>query len=151
MRGLAFFVLFHSKDLWSRSGHNVEERSSVVGFSYQSKVCTNFKYAISEEIGGFLYINVNIEYPTNSANHLSSHSIFVFFYYNQIAAHEIAHSLGLGHDGDKDQISIECSSTENYIMTQTIGSNSNNLTNQLRFSNCSVNLLKSIYLNKDFE
>ena len=52
------YSFYYSKDLWTKSGSSVQERASVVGFSYQSRICTDHKYAIAEEIGGFLYMSV---------------------------------------------------------------------------------------------
>lgn len=67
----------------------------------------------------------------------------------KIAAHEIGHILGLDHDGDMNLISNECSPFDNYLMTPTIGSNSNNLTNLHKLSRCSIKLMKKIFLTDD--
>ena len=42
-----------SKDLWGDSGATAEARSSVVGFAYLNNICTQNRYSIVEEAGGF--------------------------------------------------------------------------------------------------
>jgi hypothetical protein len=48
-----------SKDLWSSSvAQTAASRSAVVGFAYIPGLCTNSRYAINEEYGGFQYVTV---------------------------------------------------------------------------------------------
>lgn len=108
------------------SGSGVDERASVVGFSFESGICNENRYLIAEEVGGFFYVSV--------------------------LTHEIGHNLGAYHDGDSaNSISVECSPNDNYLMTPKIGTQSNNTNNQFRFSPCSVTLIKQTLLEDDFK
>lgn len=45
--------------MWASSGPSALERSKTLGYSYTGDICSDYKYSIAEEIGGFAYISVN--------------------------------------------------------------------------------------------
>ncbi|RNA14579.1 flocculation FLO11-like, partial [Brachionus plicatilis] len=112
-----------NKDLWEATGSNIEERSAVRGYSFVGTVCSDSRYSISEELGGFFYITV--------------------------VARQIAQILGSDFDGGSDPTSSNCPSSENYLMTANIGGFSNIL-NQQRLSNCSILFIKNNLLENNF-
>ena len=70
-------------------------------------------------------------------------------YYAVVAAHELGHNLGANHDGltatnGGDIYSQNCNAADNYLMTASLGTNPNNLLNNLKLSSCSVLSIKNI-------
>ncbi len=57
---LKFYVI--SKDIWGDSNSGIDQRSSVVGYAYLSGICSQSKYSIVEEKGGFSSISVWIKF-----------------------------------------------------------------------------------------
>ena len=45
--------------MWASSGGTALERSKTLGYSYAEGICSDYKYSIAEEIGGFAYISVS--------------------------------------------------------------------------------------------
>ena len=68
-----YFLIFYSKDLWSAQSGTPDYRSSLQGVTYLNAVCTNNSYALIEDIG--------------------------IFYNIEETAHDIAHVIGVQHDG----------------------------------------------------
>ena len=63
--------------------------------------------------------------------------------------HELGHNLGSYHDGSSiNNESSLCKANENYIMSPSTGSFSNNLKNYFKFSNCSINQFKRTLLDE---
>lgn len=118
-------IKYFSKDLWASTSDTPQMRSGVVGYSYILGVCSiNYKFSISEEIGGF--------------------------YYASVVAHELGHCLGSQHDSEPGiAIAANCPQSDNYIMTPTSGAYTNNLLNQFLFSNCSILQFKKGLLTQD--
>ena len=76
-------------------------------------------------------------------------------YYAVVAAHELGHNLGANHDGltatnGGDIYSQNCNAADNYLMTASLGTNPNNLLNNLKLSSCSVLSIKNIILSNTY-
>jgi hypothetical protein len=76
-------------------------------------------------------------------------------YYAVVAAHELGHNLGARHDGltatnGGDDFTQNCNAADNYLMTASLGTYSNNLLNNLKLSSCSVLSIKSIILSNTY-
>ncbi|RNA38761.1 A disintegrin and metallo ase with thrombospondin motifs 3-like [Brachionus plicatilis] len=84
-----------NKDLWSSD--MTSTRSMTVGFASIGTICTQNKYSLSEEIGGFINLLV--------------------------VAHEIAHGLGAFHDGIIG-FSDQCPINNRDIMSPSLGGTS---------------------------
>ena len=107
--------------MWSDGGSSSQDRSANVGFSSIGGICTQNRYSIIEETGGFRTVNV--------------------------VAHELGHNLGSFHDGvTTDPFAVNCDQTQNYIMTPGIGVYKTNLLNMFKFSSCSVAAFKNTLL-----
>ena len=106
--------------MWSSSAGSDAARSGVVGLAYLAGICDSNRYSITEENSAFSSIGVT--------------------------AHEIGHNLGAGHDGESAAPYNSCPTTDNHIMTPSIGVHTSNLLNVLRFSSCSLVAFKSVLL-----
>ena len=60
IESICLFVCLFSKDLWSESGSGPEERSKLSGYSDIGAICTESRFSIVEEQGGFASVGVNI-------------------------------------------------------------------------------------------
>ena len=102
--------------MWADTPDSPATRSAAVGYSYILGVCSpNYKFSISEEIGGLYYANV--------------------------AAHELGHCLGSQHDG-LSPYAVNCPAGLNYIMTPGALVQTSFFANQVLFSSCSISQFK---------
>lgn len=139
--------IINSKDLWSENTqYPPESRAAVSGFAYIGTVCTDHKYAVAEDFGGFSNLVVCL------LPFLLSLTLKLTFKQNnfrfQTVAHEIGHNLGSYHDGEIDGYG-NCTAQDNFIMTSSLSFQ--NSLNLLRFSPCSVNQFKKTLLNSNRE
>jgi hypothetical protein len=106
--------MFYSKDLTS------EDSADVLGLGFVGSVCTDGRYSISEDFGGFSSVHV--------------------------VAHEMGHNFNSFHDGDTDYpIAASCSDEDNYIMAPYVPG-SDFFENSVLFSNCSIQQFKEMLL-----
>ena len=126
--------------MWGDSGASSQDRSAIVGYSPIGGICTQNRYSIIEETGGFR--TVTVSYLTITP--ISFFIKFYFFYSIKVVAHELGHNLGSYHDGlTTDPFAINCPASLNYIMTPGIGVYTTNVLNFFKFSSCSVAAFKN--------
>ncbi|XP_046554423.1 A disintegrin and metalloproteinase with thrombospondin motifs 16-like [Haliotis rubra] len=94
----------------------------------------------SIDLGGMAYVSsVCNTRDGNSASMVADPGDFQVV---KVAAHELAHSLGASHDGDKEN--KDCPPEDNFIMAPQTTSEHNKLKNAFYFSPCSVRQMKKL-------
>ncbi len=120
-------------------------RSQTLGFSYTGRICSDSRYSIAEEVGGFYYLSVSQHFLRLKPIIRNACRKKLNL---KVAAHELAHNLGSAHDGDSDSISSQCSASDYYLMTPTVFVNTlpSSALNQLQMSSCSITSIKTVIL-----
>ncbi|XP_071080128.1 A disintegrin and metalloproteinase with thrombospondin motifs like isoform X1 [Haliotis cracherodii] len=128
-KGLKYFIK------WLKDQKNLPKYDHAMAFTGYHLV-----NKASIDLGGMAYVSsVCNTRGGNSASMVADPGDFQVV---KVAAHELAHSLGASHDGDKEN--KDCPPDDNFIMAPQTTSEHDKLKNAFYFSPCSVRQMKKL-------